>query len=373
MHNDTMKWNHTALHRARANVGAFTKPVKQMKDWNHTQDVGHLVIPELRKGHEEHGGTFAGSNSDSKHPLYGGLATGTPGGEVDGSPTPAPTPATVFPALVSEGEGVASGSVSVEPYDSAWKGMQKFAKTVEAEGAREKNASDTAIHIGRDLVGAFTKPKAENTSWYKTKGGQDVTPGAVKKDSMGHLYYGGIDDGSIGPTSLGGHRSLGGQGTGTVNGSTDALNKPGKDNDAMGLTAMGLTAIGSAVAKAGGNGTGSAGGVPFVLSDKYNETEVGKWFTKEQDEAVKAAASKDPQILNHSHHMVDSAMVPRDEVAAWHDDEDLGHLRALPDVPATTPAPTAAPTFDSAAPPRPARKETGVLTEVADEIWSMFD
>merc|ERR1719454_2286762 len=331
-HAAAANWTNLTLHRARENVGAFTKPVAQMKDWNSTQDyiVPHRIIPELKKGHAMHGGTFAGSNSDSKHPLYGGLATGTVGGEVDGSPTPKPTPAPASMNLMGASDGVGSGagSVSVEPYESVWKGMQKFAKTVENEGSREKNASDTAIHIGRDLVGAFTKPKAENTSWFKVKGGQDVTPGAVKRNSMGHLYYGGIDDGSIGPTSLGGHASLGGQGTGTVNGSTDPLKHPGHDNDKLELTASAMhTAVESAAGK--GSGAGSSK-VPFVLSDKYNETEVGKWFTHEQDQAVKAAADKDPRILNYSHSMVNSAMVPRDEQAAWNMDQHLGKLSALP-------------------------------------------
>lgn len=133
-----------------------------------------------------------------------------------------------------------------------------------------------------------------------------------------------------------------------MNGSTDPLKHPGHDNDKLQLTAATIkTAVKSAAGK--GSGAGSSK-VPFVLSDKYNETEVGKWFTNEQDQAVKAAADKDPRILNYSHSMVNSAMVPRDEQAAWNMDQHLGKLSALPDPPTPTPSPTASPTFESDAP-----------------------
>jgi hypothetical protein len=198
-----------AVHLGRAEVHAFTKPQAQNESWfkqEGEQDVTRQLVRGNAIGHLMTGGVSDGSYGS--HP-EGGDATVTEedfknatGADKDSTDSDSDE----SPSLLQSDD---LSDVTNGGDDLSKTTMQDVVDEVKAQVQSVRNASAAAIHEGRQQVGAFTIPKAQNESWFHTPaGGQDVSAKIVPYDSVGHLMTSGAE-GSYGP--------YGGQNSATMN------------------------------------------------------------------------------------------------------------------------------------------------------------
>jgi len=359
-----------AVHLGRAQVHAFTKPQAQNESWfkqEGEQDVTRQLVRGNAIGHLMTGGVSDGSYGS--HPEGGDAtiteddfknATGTD--DKDSAESDSGDSTASLMQQSNDLSGVTNGGDD----DLSNTTMQDVVDEVKAQVQSVRNASAAAIHEGRQQVGAFTTPKAQNESWFHTPGGgQDVSAKIVRDDSVGHLMTSGAE-GSYGP--------YGGQNSATMN-DTATRKEFGTDSTSPGDFTSEMLVQELDAALSGASSTTSNG----TLNETEADSEIySPERMAEEQRSFEADMLNETSVMNSTQNTLhnSSAAYEHDhiierEADMWRQSQDTsaavwGAVAHQDDATEATLPPTPPPTlsFHSDAPNRPPREESQVAEDL---------
>jgi len=348
------------VHKGREMVGAFTVPQHSNDSWfnKSEQDVSAQIYRQDHRGHRFNAGVSDGAFNDRGDVsvddnsgeivgnVNGGHATGTANMTRESAEAEAAAPG----GSIDVPESLVQVLESPDPDEVA---LGNFTHDLKDEMHNVRNASDMAVHKGREIEGAFTKPKAQNESWFRNPGGQqDVSQGIYKQNHMGHLFTSAIGEGSFGN---GGDVSEADNNDGEIDGNVDGGHASGTANMSRPEDLTRLILI------------NKASDFDVKTDDSplnTNATNEAAFDPEAEDAAFKAQMEAEqrvangyaPNISTSAARYEESEVIPHNETQKWRASQDI--TDAIYAQPHPTPAPSEAPaleapTFTSDAPPRP--------------------